>query len=690
MHRTLGAWSLAAVVAVSIAAPLLATPGRAAALAAQYGATSTWTTQVLAAGPTSFTDLSCPSKTVCTAVGGGGSGEAAIFRTTNGGSSWFPESPPLLTPSLNEVSCPTASFCLAVGQDPYEPVVIETTDAGGSWTTVSASFQDADFNVNHLDCVTRATCYATLSDGSLTVSRNGGASWTDHSLGTTSYPDALSCPSPSTCFLSGSSAGTLTVQRSAGFGTSIKIVASLRGVAVPYHVSSIACPTPTYCMVVTTNAHGAVAYTSSNGGTTWSHRSLPLGTDDAFGVGCSGTTFCAVDVSSSRHVQFLMASSTNQGRSWRLTSLPGTAGSTLLLPLGGDVGSGGISCPVTGRCFLAGFATPIGSIYAELASTPAWSRRVVPSGPAPLSAIACPTDGTCVAVGDGVAMWSGDGGTSWQTAATPPPSGEALDAIACPTAELCLAVGGKDLDASASMYRSLDGGQDWTAVTLPSGLEPLASIACATPTTCVATSSYGAPHVVRTIDGGQTWAAASLPLIPSGEQTDLSSVTCPSATYCVTVGSFGSANVLVSSDAGLSWSLGASGVGFGLFSVTCASATTCLAAGATTVTPARGEPGAGIFRTVDGGLDWTQLATPGFNATSIACDDEVCQELATTPPWFGPPTTTLETSTDAGVDWTTTALPSLVAFGGICATPSGRWVLAGGDASNGALVITDP
>jgi len=185
-----------------------------------------------------------------------------------------------------------------------------------------------------------------------------------------------------------------------------------------------------------------------------------------------------------------------------------------------------------------------------------------------------------------------------------------------------------------------------------------------------------------------------VPNVKGDQWSTIASVTCATSTLCLAVGSYGGdyGVVLTSSDAGLTWQVAANdaSVGYRLSSVSCTSATTCLAAGDDTPTPARGEPGAGIFRTVDGGGHWTEIASPGFNATQISCLGQVCQELATTPPWFGPPTTALETSSDGGVTWTTPLFPHDVAFGGVTSTPAGRWILVGGDIANGALIASSP
>lgn len=292
------ALAVTAAMIAGLLAPLGAMPGRSAASSLPRSAhVSAWQTRLLARGPTDFGDVSCPSTSVCTAVGGGKSGEATIFRTSNGGASWLREPAPPFTPLLSLVSCPTTSFCVAVGRGPYEPTLVETTNAGRSWSTLSASIPEIDYNIDNLDCVTRTTCYATVYDD-LLVSRDGGATWDARTLNTPSYPAAISCPNVSTCFVTGAASGTFFVVRAADFGTSMTTVKSVAGAAVTYHDSAISCPVTGSCTAVVTSLRGVEVYSTSSGGRSWTHRSLPAWIQTAFGVGCRDSMSCVVGVSS--------------------------------------------------------------------------------------------------------------------------------------------------------------------------------------------------------------------------------------------------------------------------------------------------------------------------------------------------------------------------------------------------------
>jgi photosystem II stability/assembly factor-like uncharacterized protein len=661
-------------------------PGSAAA-ATRLGIprAATWSARLLATGDTSFADVACASPAICTAVGGGASGRAVIYRTANGGATWQRQAPPPSMTSLSAVSCPTTHFCLAQGNGPYQPYFIVTRDGGASWTYLSGE-GFADDQLLGLDCVTVTICYGSEQSG-LTLSRDGGTTWTDLAWDNALDIDGFSCPSTSTCFVVGTKGGSFVIERSVRFGATETIVASNPAPRSP-GPAAISCPSVIACTAVGDVKAGSFVFSTSTAGKAWSARRLPAAIDAADAVQCHNDMVCVVAGTNPSRRGLLIASTPKLGAKWELSRVPATVDS--------GAGGGALSCPAPSKCFLAGFGSAPNSLFNEVALGGPWMRRTVQGGPGPLSAVTCASASSCVALGSGVGVWSADGGATWTLAVTPPPSDDIVNAVACPTGALCLAVG-VHYDASYTpspiVYRTTDAGENWEPLSPPMGAGSVTSIACTSPTTCVVTSAGGTSDLFQTTDDGSTWQAFefSAGLTPVA----LSSVSCaPLSTSCVAVGaSIYGGSVLTSPDAGASWTSatpGTTSVGYALSSVACTSSTTCWAAGDDTITPARGEPGAGIYQTIDGGAHWSQLASPGWSATGISCFGAVCQEISTPPPWYGTPISSLQTSLDAGKDWTGVSLPFQAWLQQVTVSPAGRWILVGGDVLNGALVVTSP
>ncbi len=673
MRRALRAGaSLSAVLAVSMAASL---PAGATAHATQRA--PGWQARVTVSGDTSFSDVSCATLRVCTAVGGGATERASIFRTTDGGRAWARQLAPASTTSLDAVSCPSTTFCLAYGNGPYEPVFVVTRNGGASWTSLlGASAQMGA--LYGLECVTTRVCYELLQGG-LGISTDGGAAWSQLWWSNSFTALSLSCPAAATCFVAGIDGSAFIVRKSIDFGKSVRTVRSLPAPSLA-NTAAISCPRPADCVAVWSSGARSRMYSTADGGMTWRPRAVPAGGDHVDVVSCTTSGYCAVAATSSTHRGVRVASTSSASGPWRITTAP-TATTTWY--------DGDITCPRAGRCYLAGLGTATNSIDQGNTAGPWWRRDVVRGGPGPLTVVACPSATLCVAAGSGVADVSTDGATSWSAASTPPPSSVSLSGIACPTTSSCLAVGGvegSDGPSGAAVYRTTDAGADWHKVAVAPGDATLSAVACATATTCIATSSDDTAKVLRSTDAGMTWSAVALPA-----SAYLESVSCGSATDCLAVG-YGDddSGVLSTTNAGSTWAMEptSSVPGYGFVSVTCSSASTCVAAGDATITPARGEPGAGVYETTNGATSWTQLATPGTSPAAIACAGSVCQEISTTPPWYGPPVSTLQTSSDGGTDWTVATVPDQCALSDLAVTPGGRWVVVGGNALNGALILT--
>ena len=238
-----------------------------------------------------------------------------------------------------------------------------------------------------------------------------------------------------------------------------------------------------------------------------------------------------------------------------------------------------------------------------------------------------------------------DGGRSWIAHAGPPGLKSLLgvSAVACPSASTCVAVA--DGYGSAASYATTDGGESWTTEQLPTDFVPH-DLQCTSTANCVVTGFYQSPGgsqttaagtVLYTTDGGTTWTTASL---PSGLGS-LGTVSCATATDCLAT--FNAADgqgseVLASTDGGTSWSsLPASGLPGVVLSTVCPAAAQCWAAGVTDAqVSAAGvtiEAGAAalLASTSNGGQTWQSTAAPGGVSlvASLSCPGATkCYALA--------------------------------------------------------------
>ncbi len=338
-----------------------------------------------------------------------------------------------------------------------------------------------------------------------------------------------------------------------------------------------------------------VAYTSSDGGDTWSlspsfnlGAALPL--KSLFGVSCTGTpgTTCVGvgDALDGISVQSpLIYTTTDGGVTWSAPietptlTYPGTANNGQLF----SVTCENSNCLTVGQAFVGAPGTqtqPLAYTSSDGGST--WSAPktfVLPQARAGLSAVSCVAD-ACAAVGFSsaavipipTAYTSTDRGNTWSQASTQPGgvgSGELLG-ISC-VGRNCVAVGGAGNNPVA--YTSTNNGVDWSSpIILPitTNLGTLYSVACVD-THCIAVgdqtvtiSSTTTPLGYISNDSGASWTplAPGTFTPPSGQpEGSLFSVTCTDVN-CIAVGVSQNAGGSISlplayktTDGGTTWNL---------------------------------------------------------------------------------------------------------------------------------------
>jgi hypothetical protein len=396
--------------------------------------------------------VACASARSCVAIGqyydAAGNTQGLLERLS--GTTWTATRAPVPAGAsadpyvqLTAVTCPSASSCVAVGSytDSAGSQGLVETLTGATWTATKlpqpARAAGPQVELASVACATASSCVAagSYTDSSdvlhaLLAARSGTA-WTattapqppDAATPAMSYLDSVACTRASSCLAAGSyndSSGRHEALLETLSGTTWTPATAPPPADADYDpediLYSVACPSASACA-------GAGYYTNSAGhsqgmletlsGTTWTPTTAPLPADAAgnpqavlYQAVCPSAAFCAAvgyyqDASGSGQGLLL----TRPGATWTATK-------------------------------------------AQLPADPAADPYVV------LSAVACPTVNTCVAVGTYEATsGSQEGlletlaGSGWTAALAPVPADAVpqpsanLDSVACPSASWCAAAG---------------------------------------------------------------------------------------------------------------------------------------------------------------------------------------------------------------------------------------------------------
>jgi outer membrane protein OmpA-like peptidoglycan-associated protein len=450
--------------------------------------------------------------------------------------------------SFTAISCPTASTCTAVGQvgAAAGPLALIYQQVAGSWSSVtaplppgaSAAHPGADLLA--VACAAPGSCVAV---GSYTNTTGGGTTgqqalidvetggvWSavrtplpaNASTSSNNTLGAVSCASSGSCVAVGSYAET-------GGNEQALLVVESAGVW-----SAVPAPLPT-------GANGANANNALDGVTCTSNTDCVAVGDYVATVPGSTCTNHACQLA-------LLDVETSGVWSSQIVPLPSNATAG---PATGDLLSA-VSCPSTGECVAVGsYVDTKGNNRAllDVETAGTWGAVAAPlpagASAAPntnaLVSVTCTAVGTCVAVGqyDNTSEFpegliEDDVGGAWSPVSAPTPSDGralqpdvALNSVSCAPGAGCVAVGSYvtnlgDLHPRALVDAQLGG--TWTAgyVQLPndaSRAQPystLSQVDCTTATTCVAVGLY---VTLKNVPGVllDAWSIAltSIPVAPA-------------------------------------------------------------------------------------------------------------------------------------------------------------------------------
>ena len=143
--------------------------------------------------------ISCATATSCMMSGTHTTGNAnygAVLRSSDGGKDWR-SADVLSQPNteLTDVACPSRAVCVAVGNGPGDPI-LRTTDAGATWTAAVPAGQSNNYLA--VSCASTTSCQAGgMNSAASTIN---GTTWTSASLPAVILKvTGLACPTASQC-----------------------------------------------------------------------------------------------------------------------------------------------------------------------------------------------------------------------------------------------------------------------------------------------------------------------------------------------------------------------------------------------------------------------------------------------------------------------------------------------------------
>jgi hypothetical protein len=465
--------------------------------------------------------IACPSTRLCVAITQGN-----VFTSTNPArgrwtAGYIGES------GLDDVSCPSVHLCVALGQG---GVAVSTHPAGGAGTwritqALNAGMGPPTCPSVHLCVATNDQLAAPGRAGDLVFATanpaRGAAAWSSSYLDQGYDPlTAIACPSEQLCV--GSDSGGILVTSSAPAADAAAWnFAPLAIGQGAYPMSSLACPSASWCAAVADSGGTGVLLTSADPSNASAWTSTPL-SDGQF-----------------------------------------------VAPIGA------VSCPTA--MFCAG-SDSLGEIHISAnpsGGASAWSSQQIGAPPSctgsvgqycindPLTAVSCPSTSFC-ATTDGNDLWTSTDpstpGAVWSKSPLPNPlkfpNLPNWSTLYCPTRSLCLAAFDARLETTSDPAGP---SPQWTAAKLPkvvlpanfgSGATPsISGVSCVSVQLCVAVDQEGGYAFVGNPSDPNSWNATKIDYSsPPVDGSSLTGVSCTPSGRCVAID--GRGNVIVATASG--------------------------------------------------------------------------------------------------------------------------------------------
>ncbi len=261
-----------------------------------------------ATGVHSLWAISCPSVTVCYAVGEQGT----ILATHDAGRTWQRQKSGT-EGGLSMIDCPAVSVCFALTPgacgDSVHPPLLSTNDGGSIWTSKSLPGCPG----NGFACPSVTTCYVRVLLYEFARTTDGGSSWQIRGAITADMGPrgSLACPSTTACYVGGDYAiGRSTDGAQTWRINYFEVPCSSEYICLEF--VAIACPSQRICY-----AGGSdVVVATKDGGRTWRrHQVRGLGGIGA--LSCPTPTVCFA-IGEPSGLTGRIATTTNGGDTWRV------------------------------------------------------------------------------------------------------------------------------------------------------------------------------------------------------------------------------------------------------------------------------------------------------------------------------------------------------------------------------------
>jgi hypothetical protein len=274
------------------------------------------------------------------------------------------------------------------------------------------------------------------------------------------------------------------------------------------------------------------------------------------GISCTSETSCMAVGSAIE----LFAGSVAVAMQWN-----GSAWTRLELPTAAEAEGGimllDVSCTSASACTATGVYHDSRSGSAHLLiqrwNGREWSLQTPPAAFGGLKAVACASETSCIAIGEGSLVAARWNGREWseQTLASPSRGSNFPLGIACASASACMVVGEWETGSGTNAFGETWNGSSWTVSTpvTPTGARAtrFEGVSCTSATSCVAAGAYteasGAQLTLAESWNGSTWTLLTTPNPRGATSSFLRAISCSAAALCTADGltSAGRAEALI-------------------------------------------------------------------------------------------------------------------------------------------------
>ncbi len=500
---------------------------------------------------------------------------SGIFKSTDGGTTWGVINAGLTNPVIQ-----------ALAMDPTNPAIIyagasdglfKSTDGGNNWALILMPIKITNGNITSLaiDPVTPSTIYAGTNGGGTLKSTNSGAGWAQNLGMTNNYVTAMAVDplTPATIY-AGTNGGVFKSINSGGIWSAVNTGLS------NLSVKALAMDPVTTATIYAATSGGI--FKTINSGATW----------NAINVGLAGIAVQAIIVDAVTPATVYAATtggvfkSTDAGANWSAISTGLGAVSVKALFID----------PIVPATVYAGSSA--GGVFKSTTAGGAWAATNAGlSGIAVQSLVMDATTSSNLYAGNsGYGIFkSADRGSTWNPATTGLTSMVITAMAIDPLVATTIYAG-----TSAGVFKSSDTGGTWSAANTGLSITNVKALGVdpITPINIYAGTMGGG--LFKSSDGGTTWTPANTGLLSSFIYSVAVDPVTPSIIYAGTL----SGGIYKSSNGGTTWST----VNNGIIPVT--SATVNVLA-VNPVTPATIFAGTsdGLFKSIDAGVTWTVAST---------------------------------------------------------------------------------